>query len=729
MTRHIIIGFFLLSCTLMKSQSVWTHVGSQYKRSGLPDTFQIFHLDRSHLNILLSENDGTIIDVPEPSGKLFRFRLSDSKTMHPDLAAAFPSILSYNAESIDVPGLYAKIDLNESGFFAMVFWNQGVYYVQPLDHSNGNVHTCFYRKHVQKSRVFEEPEILLESGTFTKEHLSVSQNNHCIGDTIYNYRVAIGCTHQYAIAATAQPSPSLSQVLSKIVLTLNRVNGILEKEVSTRLVLVPTTTAVIFISSTNDAYTADNNISQLFIQSQMVIDSLVGDGNYDLGHTFCSSSGGLAWVGGLCTKGLKARGVSGSMLPLGDPFDVDYVCHEIGHQLGATHTFNSITGSCNGNRNHSTAVEPGSGVTIMGYAGLCSINNISNHSIPYLHAVSHDQIISFTRSGKGSACALKEFTGNKPPVIAPLKKIHVIPAGTPFALSCNASDPNGDPLTYSWEEISRAETVGNWNADVKPYFRSYTPTLSPVRYFPSQQVIMSGNYTGTKGEYLTSKPQFLYFRFTARDNRLGGGGVCSDSTTVILANIGPFRVTEPNGYESWWPGNSTQTVHWLVNGTDGSPIYCGYVNIYLSLDEGRTFTLIAEAAANNGSATISVPSVSATTMTCRIKVSCAENIFYDVSDQNFVITADSMVAIEEWFKNSTILKLWPNPVNDDVIFLQLPENHSYNVKLFDLTGRLLQVTETKGGTSSLDLHPHSAGMYFVEATWENGRAVQRLLRH
>ena len=213
--------------------------------------------------------------------------------------------------------------------------------------------------------------------------------------------------------------------------------------------------------------------------------------------------------------------------PFGDPYDIDYVAHEMGHQFGAYHTFNATTSSCSGNRSAETAVEPGSGITIMSYAGICgTTNNLAVNSIPYFHAVSMDEINTYTTNENGATCATLIATGNTAPVVNAGNDF-IIPKSTFFSLTGTASDANNDALTYSWEQMDTGP-AGNWNSPTgdAPLFRSFAPVSIGTRYFPqlSDQV---RNVT-TMGEILPSYGRTMNFRLTARDNRAGGGGVCYD---------------------------------------------------------------------------------------------------------------------------------------------------------------------------------------------------------
>ncbi len=713
----------------------------------IPQKYKTYHLVNDNLKTVLwsapdekqmsLQNSKTIIELPMPDGTMKKYRVVYSPVMAPELAAAYPDIKTFNIAGVDEPGVYGKLDFSEMGFHAWIRKVDTDVYIDPFSQLNYTDYISYNTSDYNKdpNNITHCEGVLKNKNLSHKTHSGTTANQAtpCLGDQLLTFRLAVACTGEYALAATGLGSPTIAQTLAKIVTSVNRVDGVYETDLDCKMILVPTETLVVFNNAGSDPFLGNNNGNVLIGESQTVIDSLIGDANYDAGHTFSTGGGGLSTLGGVCTTGQKASSITGfSPQPTGDKYDIDYVAHEMGHNFGGDHTFNSVTGSCSGNENPGTMVEPGSGITIMAYAGICGTDDDSTHSIAYFHTTSFDEISAYTFLGGGNACPVITSTGNNIPVVtAPAS--FTIPRSTPFILTGSATDADGDVLTYSWEEIDNNNTGHAWNSGAKPFFKNHNPSSSPSRMFPKLSVVISGTYTTTIGEFLPSTAQALNFRLVARDNKMGGGGVCYSNNTVVNINgtAGPFAITYPNVTGISWGSGSTQTITWNVNSTNLTPINCANVNILISYNSGTTFTTLMNNVPNSGSQVVTVPTVTATIATCRIKVESVGNIFFDINDKNFTITAGIGIAN---FTNTTMsMHLMPNPANEQVqINLSgLSRTEKNNLVIYDMLGNVVMKDILAGKENyemTYDISQFSKGVYIVEVVGSNKKAISRLVK-
>jgi hypothetical protein len=687
------------------------------------------------------QNSTCIITLPKPDGTLQQFKVVAFSMMEPGLAQQFPDFKTFSVLGIDDPYASGKLDWNDFGFHGMIKTVNGDYFIDPYSTEDQNNYMSYFTGDFVKDPAYILPEASHpehETGSVDTEHQmhkmgSVMPPAPCVGADLRTYRLAVACTGEYAVAATGTSTPTVSQALSKIITSVNRVNGIYETEVSVRLVLVATNSLIVFTNASTDPFTGNNNAGVLIQESQTVITNTIGSANYDVGHTFSTGGGGLAGLGVVCNNSQKARGITGSPSPVGDPYDVDYVAHEIGHQFRGNHTFNATTSSCSGNRNGPTSVEPGSGITIMGYAGICgTTNNLANNSIAYFHAISYDEIVNFVITGTGASCAAITTTSNNPPAVTGPGSFYV-PKNTAFTLSGIGVDPDSDALTYSWEETDPGSTGGSWNSGNKPFFRSYTPNANPSRTFPSAAALATGNYTATKGEYVPQTAQTLNFRLTARDNKPGGGGVCYAASTVSVDGAsGPFVLLYPSSSGINWSVNTNQTVTWDVGQTNVAPVACDSVRILISYNSGSTYSVLVHSTPNDGTEIITVPSLSATINTCRIKVEAIGNIFFDISNSNFTITMDVGIA-DHSMHNPVGLSVWPNPFQDEINFSasSLSSSSLTVLKISDVLGKVILQKEFRSKSElneKISLQDISPGIYFVALSNSHHQSVYRIIK-
>ena len=620
-------------------------VQSAGKQTLHPATYKAYVLQTAALKERLSvlkedPAQSEVIDLPTPDGSSRSFRIWQTPMMEPALAAKYPGIKTFTAEAADNKRVTAKIDISPAGFHAMIFDGNNTYFIDPYsDIEDGNYLVYFKRDHPKNSSMScgvaaaaEIPEVS-EGATGART----------FGTQRRTYRLALACTGEYA-AAVGGATPTKASVLAQMVLIMNRVNGVYEREFASRMTLIANTDTLIFLNGATDPYT-NNDGGAMLDENQTTVTNRIGSANYDIGHVFSTGGGGIAGLGVICSNSAKAWGVTGLSNPVGDPFAIDYVAHEMGHQYGSDHTFNSSLGACSGNANNTMSFEPGSGSTIMAYAGICGTDDLQNNSDAYFHAVSLRNITNYIATGFGNTCAAITASTNSPNTYPDFTQSYSIPLWTPFELTAPAvTDATQDTLTYCWEEWDLGGFGQPWDANntLMPYFRSFSPATSATRVFPIMNRILAGSYN-YKGERLPAAARTLKFIMTTRDIYQGWGCFNSsfDSDTVTLNVVSPgvdtFKVTS-QGTSTTWNNGSTQTVTWTVANTTAAPINAANVNIYLSVDSGKTFPYtLAANVPNNGSASVTLPGVLPASNKARVKVKAANNVFFQINRSNITI--------------------------------------------------------------------------------------------
>lgn len=690
-----------------------------------PDVLSTVKLNTSHFQIFQSqiphENSGlyNLIALPTPDGQFKMFRIFEYDMMEKPLADKYPFIKTYTAICTENEWITAKIDFTLFGFHAMIYDGDETYFIDPITDINTDWYQVYYKKDYHKplnDRMachFDEETFLSNEATAislnetpaTPQPLNLYKQN---GSNKRNYKLALACTEEYAAAVGGQV-PTKASVLSAMVTTMNRVNGVFQRDFSKTTTLVANNDTLIFLA--NDPYT-NNNGATMLGQNQTTVTNRIGSANYNYGHVFSTGGGGIASLGCVCNNNSKAQGVTGLPNPVGDAFDIDYVAHEMGHQFGGSHTFNSVTGSCSGNRSGTSAYEIGSATTIMGYAGICGTDNIQNNSDDYYHIRSLEQMTA----NSVMACATNTPSGNQLPILTEILNTHIIPYLTNFELTATGTDADNNPLTYCWEEWDRGGSGGAWDAPttVAPLLRSFKPTTSATRTFPALKYLVQNIYS-YKGERIPDTVRKVKFRCTLRDINNGYGAFYTSADSVTLdvrKTTTLFRVNSQNTAGQTFDGNAQLTVTWDVAGTNAAPFNANNVNIFFSDDSCKNFNYtLATNLPNNGSATVYLPNIN--TNWGRIKVKAANNVWFDLNDNWIIVKMVNWPAATNDIIQKKQMKLYPNPHKGNFTIEYANMQGKAQIEIVDIAGK--KVYEQIIQTQKTEIQWNAAkGIYLIK---------------
>lgn len=619
------------------------------RRNSTPSSAYFYAIDLQKLKDALASaplrgtlnSSPVVIDFPNAYGKTEQFKVYESPIMHRDLAGKYPMIKTYAAQGITDPTATMRFSITQFGLHTMtISGNHASNYIDPYT-SNGKYIIVYDKNSLSSSNQNFECTTGDAADLPSLRNGGSPMQFDANDQILRTYRLAQSCTAEYGNIFALTPGQELADIQAQMTITMNRVNGVYERDLAVTMEFVPNNDTLIFFGST----TADPWSNEWNTKTAQTIDARIGVNNYDIGHNFNTTGGGNAGcISCVCLSTSqsgthKGRGMTGSPNPTGDPFDIDYVAHEMGHQFGGYHIMNTCSRSGSGN----TEVEPASGSSIMGYAGICS-SNVQAHSDDDFNYVNVRDITANIQSGN-STCAFQTPITNQPPT-ADAGSNYTIPKGTAFVLEGTASDPDGlASLTYNWSQNDPAQSPGNAapqpTYNVGPMYRSISPLTSPNRYMPNLRSVVLNNLTPT-WEVTPSVARTMNFSFIVRDNDVQGGQTASDLMTVTVDNAGPFVVTSQNTTVTWNAGTS-ETITWNVANTNNAAVNCQNVNIYLSLDSGYTYPYtLATGVPNNGSAVVTVPT-GATTTTGRIMVRGAGNIFYALNTALITIQSSEFV--------------------------------------------------------------------------------------
>ncbi len=645
MKRNLLAFFIVLTFSVVsysQSDKIWKTADanqagtlSKIERNGWPTEYKIYNLQLDALRNMLKNapaltqsqsGSSVVVNFPDAEGKLQSFEIYEASVMEPELQAKYPEIRSYTGKGIGNSGAIVRFSVSpQKGLSLLMRSVNGVTtIIDPYTKDND-----YYLVFDKSKSIGKEPFVC---HTEEEEHFGDALKREAIAfnanDNIKRtFRLAMSVTGEYA----AFHGGTLATVNAAINTTLTRVNGLYENDMNTTFVLVANNDSVVYLNAATDPYGSESGWANAL---QNALNINIGNANYDIGHLMggIGSNGSAGCIGCVCSTG-KGRGYTTSTNPIGDTFDIDYVAHEMGHQLGANHTYSvDIEGT-------QVNVEPGSGSTIMGYAGLTGFElDVQLHSDAYFHIVSIQQIMN---NIKNKSCPTLTTINNATPVVDAGNDI-TLPIGTAFYLTGTGTDTNAnDILTYCWEQVNSAtnanQTIPNPTRTAGPMFRSFSPSTSPTRYFPNFADVVNYGVEGNRWERVPNVTRNLNFKFTVRDNKLGGASNASDEMIARFNTAyGPFVVTSQNAMGVSWEPNSQQTITWLVNNTQ-TLAGASNVNIRLSTDGGVTFPVyLATNVPNNGSATITVPG-NLSGPFCRLLIEPTANQFYAVNSVPFSI--------------------------------------------------------------------------------------------
>ncbi|WP_167033384.1 reprolysin-like metallopeptidase [Chryseobacterium sp. Tr-659] len=643
--KHYFLIFTLLIPFLGFSQWTRTELRSQkVKKSQEKLEFSgLYALNTDQLRqnlknapVRFSNDKGVVISLPTANGQFERFQVWEYSNMAPELQAKFPDIKSYVGTGIEDPSVYLRFSLSPVGFSSMITRSGITEFIEPYTEDR-TVYAVFdsNARRGQDKEPFECSTIDV-MGKSASEKKNNAADKKTAGFNVF--RLALSCTGEYAqyhLTAAATPASATDAQKKAVILaamntTLTRLNSVFEKDLSLHFNLIANNETIIYLDQNADPYTnggpseANNNIS-----------AVISSEDYDMGHLVDRKGGnGSAGVGVICYPGYKARGWTASNFPEGDTFDVDYVAHEMGHQLGAGHTYTMYASQAD------QTVEPGSGSTIMSYAGITGgANDVQFNVNDYYNANSIAQIKTKVN---GISCGVNTPFANPAPNID-AGADYIIPISTPFVLKGVTTDNNNSSYTYTWEQADLAASAQLGSGAISaayptkptgPLFRSIAPRSSSVRYFPDFNKVLGG-VLSTRWESVSSITRDLNFTVTVRNNNPLDPQSNKDNMVVsVNAGAGPFQVTSPAFGQSL-SSAGTFNVTWNVANTNQAPVNTANVNIKLSTDGGQTFTIIAANTPNDGSEQVSIPAGS-TSSNAYILIEAVGNVYYAVSP-SFVI--------------------------------------------------------------------------------------------
>ncbi len=644
MKKKLLYILLLLIFGNLNAQTYWKR-SDLTQRKETKTGYYYYTLDKKAfaetLNVTknLADKRDVSVQIPDGEGAIETYRVQETQVLSEALAKKYPDIKTFVGVSVKNPLKTIRFTWSPFGLNAIMEKDFEYFFIEATDNEGFNYKV--YRRNTSEGEPFkcntiEEKKVETKSPTRKATYQTDNQ--------IRTFKIAIATTYQFT-----QYFGGKSRAFARVVSVINRVNQVYGRQLAIQFELV-SDESLLYDNATDDPFVSVNYDNWFSTDSQILqntLDTQVGSANYHIGHLFHNQNfgGNAGCIGCVCTDGKKGTAFSSVRFRSGmdmDLFDIDIVAHEIGHQLGAYHTFSyedEGTGS---------QMEPGSGSTIMGYAGSIASQNVQSRSDAYFH---HRSVYDIMQTVTNKSCFVSSSSSNTIPEINDIKS-YTIPYGTAYLLEGSATDADADNLYYTWEQANSRESVGYVFSPTSrsgATARSLTPTTSPQRYIPRLSRIVSGNLTqsdpaeGAAWETVLTVGRTLNWSFMVLDRSLSGNPIGNTAyktiQVVVSASAGPFAVTSHTEASNWYVGQQ-QTIRWNVANTNSTSINAQNVSILFSTDGGATFAhTLATGVANNGNAKISVPA-SLLTSNGRYMIKADGNIFLAVNAGTITVKAD-----------------------------------------------------------------------------------------
>ncbi len=642
------LTLLLLTVLHLDAQSFWRksdesrfQLRSAESRNIIPDKYQTFTLDFHGLKTYLANapmeisneknSNELLLEIPMPDGKTEMFRVYESPVMESEISARYPNIKSYKAYALLDRSKNMRFALSINGFHGSIKSLSGENYIDP--YSSENIED--YIVYDVKDHNPDAYKGIQLCGVEDEARPAINHFNPTLRNAeeveLRTYRLALACTGEWGRVARRGTK---EKCLADMNTMINRLNVIYEREMAIRYIIINDNDKLIFLDPATDPYENSSEGKKLVGINTSKLNALIPSSSYDIGHllSICFDIGGVV-SGRLCNASNKGNGVTCNNDSDLSRIVTRVLAHEIGHQLTAGHVWNNCDFDGENDQFHQgSAVEPGSGSTIMGYAGTCGVDNVVSAEDDYFNVRSLEQMYeATTNNAQAYFCAIKVLSGNHFPVITMPSKSYVIPISTPFELSAKATDEDGDNMTYCWEQSDTGASVplGSQSA-AAPLFRSFKPSATgDIRFFPRSANILAGSLND-KTEVLPNNSRDLNFRFTVRDNNsVAGGVIWGDYKISSTTQAGPFKITYPEIDVKFKVGDQVN-VTWDVANTDKAPVNCKLVNIYGSFsaairNDDPNLVPLALNVPNDGNQVVYIPN--RTSNFFRIIIKAVDHIF------------------------------------------------------------------------------------------------------